>query len=114
MSHRIDKDGNRVDRLFCNKCNTARLKEWRTRNPENRAKIYANARRYNSKNKVKFNAWMNMHYHLKKGHIERPKECGVCGEKKKLDGHHDDYSKPLEVKWMCRKCHKAYHKEHDK
>lgn len=32
-----------------------------------------------------------------------------CGEIK-VQAHHDDYSKPLEVRWMCMPCHAAHHK----
>lgn len=34
--------------------------------------------------------------------------CEVCGEVK-VDGHHDDYSKPLQVRWLCRIHHCEYH-----
>ena len=34
--------------------------------------------------------------------------CIVCG-KKEAEAHHDDYSKPLEVKWLCRKHHAELH-----
>nr|DAD85891.1 MAG TPA: hypothetical protein [Siphoviridae sp. ctGdK3] len=28
-----------------------------------------------------------------------------------LEAHHDDYSKPLQVRWLCRRHHKQLHKE---
>lgn len=27
-----------------------------------------------------------------------------------VDAHHDDYSKPLEVRWLCRKHHQSHHR----
>jgi len=36
-----------------------------------------------------------------------PQPCEVCGEK--AIAHHDDYSKPLEVKWLCHKHHRERH-----
>jgi hypothetical protein len=38
------------------------------------------------------------------------KPCEVCG-KKKVDAHHDDYNKPLIVRWLCRKHHMEHHKK---
>lgn len=34
--------------------------------------------------------------------------CEGCGAVK-VQAHHDDYSQPLVVRWMCRKCHEAHH-----
>ncbi len=34
--------------------------------------------------------------------------CEVCSEPKS-HAHHGDYSKPLEVKWLCAKHHKELH-----
>jgi len=36
--------------------------------------------------------------------------CEVCGEKK-THGHHPDYSKQLDVMWLCAEHHKAWHLE---
>lgn len=34
--------------------------------------------------------------------------CEVCGETN-TQAHHDDYSQPLAVRWLCRKCHRKIH-----
>ena len=34
--------------------------------------------------------------------------CGVCGDSR-THGHHDDYSKPLNVRWLCDLHHKEVH-----
>ena len=41
--------------------------------------------------------------------IKRP--CEICGIKKSVHAHHEDYSKPLEVIWLCPSHHKERHKK---
>ncbi len=36
-------------------------------------------------------------------------KCDNCGSTENLDRHHQDYSKPLEVRTLCRSCHKKEH-----
>lgn len=38
--------------------------------------------------------------------MRRP--CEVCGSSP-VEAHHDDYSKLLEVLWLCKSCHKQMH-----
>lgn len=44
------------------------------------------------------------------GRIPGPVKCAHCGVKDDLCGHHPDYSKPLEVIWLCRRCHINEHR----
>jgi transposase-like protein len=46
---------------------------------------------------------------VRRGELIR-QPCEVCGDKKS-DAHHEDYSKPLDVRWLCRKHHRQRHKE---
>lgn len=48
-------------------------------------------------------------YAIRAGRIKRGR-CQVC-EKPNAQAHHDDYLKPLEVKWFCPYHHKTYHKK---
>jgi hypothetical protein len=34
--------------------------------------------------------------------------CIICGELKS-ESHHEDYSKPLEIMWLCKKHHYEHH-----
>jgi len=46
---------------------------------------------------------------IRKGIIKR-ENCQICGESKTVEAHHDDYSKPLEVDWLCKKHHAEHHR----
>jgi ribosomal protein S27AE len=39
--------------------------------------------------------------------------CSVCKANEKIEAHHDDYTKPLEVRWLCKKCHTNWHKSNE-
>ncbi len=100
-----------------------------------------NSRRYNElkgqtqANRDSFNAWYNAnkeefkvkrkedhYYRLKNlarsttnnaiasGILFR-KPCEVCGINMNVEAHHDDYTQPLNVKWLCIKHHKELHRK---
>jgi hypothetical protein len=48
---------------------------------------------------------------IRRGKMSR-QHCEKCGSEKS-EAHHEDYSKRLDVKWLCRPCHKGeHHKTH--
>lgn len=52
-------------------------------------------------------AYMKVYRAIKKGILTR--ENCFCGQK--AEAHHDDYSKPLDVKWLCKRHHEKRHQE---
>lgn len=45
---------------------------------------------------------------IKSGRLVRPDRCEACGKVTKPHAAHHDYSRPLEVRWLCRACHLAW------
>ena len=65
--------------------------KWKAANPEKRA------------------AHVILGNRLRDGHITKPDNCQECGATGRIHGHHEDYSKPLEVDWLCPSCHAKRH-----
>jgi hypothetical protein len=106
--------------------NRARVLRWQR---ENRDKARAKQRRYEARHRerrnarhverdpVKHRARQAVKRALGRGELVRPDHCEQCGNGAGVDvagrpllhGHHSDYSKPLEVRWLCSECHGEEH-----
>lgn len=56
----------------------------------------------------KFMARWRLRKAVYKGLVFKPNFCNRCGvvkEKRYIHGHHEDYSKPYDVEWVCSICH---------
>ncbi len=47
------------------------------------------------------------HRRYRRGKL-KPQPCEHCGSPD-AQKHHDDYGKPLQVRWLCEDCHMALH-----
>jgi hypothetical protein len=84
------------------------MREWRRRvsRPQKPHKRYPDER-------SKDIAWNKLEYQLRLGTIVRPQSCQKCGVippksrsgASQIQAHHPDYTKPLEVEWLCPPCH---------
>jgi len=60
------------------------------------------------KNQVKRSAHILVGNRIRSGElIKQP--CEICGCKD-VHAHHDDYAKPLEVRWLCDEHHNEWHR----
>lgn len=78
-------------------------------------KMRAAKRKYESENrkhnpgyKFRYLARARLNRAVKDGRLIR-EPCRECGDPMS-EGHHEDYSRPLSVIWLCRKHHRELHK----
>jgi len=64
-------------------------------------------KKWRKNNREKVNAAALVYSAVKSGKIKK-EPCSKCGNKKS-EGHHEDYSLPLEVIWLCDRHHKDIH-----
>lgn len=119
---------------WCKECDNKRHKLWRKNHPEevrqmsklqrmrhpeemreavnkyakqHRKERQERIKKWANKNRYKIQAHKKVYYAVKTGKlIKQNCFCGKIGQ-----AHHDDYSKPLEVIWLCPIHHKARHME---
>ena len=84
-----------------------RMKQYQQRNRE---KINQNKKQRYHRNPEKDKARSMLNRAVKSGKIHKPLYCSSCEGDKHLEAHHTDYSKPLEVLWLCRSCHVELHR----
>ena len=90
-----------------------------TNDPEYRRKQLADSARRQKNNRETINkklnasgqvaAYQKIKRLIRRGVIVKPEFCVDCGVKPPKDAHHEDYSKPLEVIWLCHACHMERH-----
>lgn len=103
-------------RSYCAACDKAMFREcYENRKEKYREKNRRYYRNHREEMIIKINTRYPKHMEarrllakaVKRGDITR-QPCIVCGDRKS-EGHHPDYSKPIDVIWLCRKHHAMIH-----
>jgi len=68
-----------------------------------------NVARYRAENPEKYKAHGAVNNAIRDGKLDR-QPCEVCGVDDGVHAHHDDYSRPLEVRFFCPVHHAEHHK----
>lgn len=95
LEHR--KAANRVRYLKRISTKAGRKKEWEQH------------RQWIERNRQKRNVHIVVNNAVKRGLI-CPQPCYSCGTQE-TEAHHEDYSKPFEITWLCKPCHGRRHRE---
>lgn len=65
-------------------------------------------RRFRAKHPEKYAAYGAVAAAKRNGTL-RPQPCEGCATTVRVHAHHEDYSKPLVVRWLCHACHMRTH-----
>ena len=77
-------------------------------NYERKLKLIENAQKWREENPEAYKAQTAVNNAIRDMRLFKM-PCTFCGSEKNLHAHHNDYKKPLEVIWLCAKCHHRAH-----
>ena len=101
------KDGLSQGCKDCSKIHSAKFRNSeKGRIAKKRERQSPNYKRYPSTRREN-NCHSLVYLAIKRGNLIRG-SCEICGNEK-ADAHHDDYDKPLEVRWLCKSHHWEWH-----
>ena len=111
---------------LCRPCAAERAHAWREKDVERARELHRAAERaryerdpetfhaasrrwtlrYPERRRLVANACAAVLKAIKLGELVRPTACEQCGSTGvKIDAAHSDYTRPLDVRWLCRRCH---------
>lgn len=85
----------------------AEYEQQRYQDPGRRQRTIEYQKKTRGRNPEKYQAKTAVGNAVRDGRLSK-KPCELCGEQE-TEAHHPDYSKPLEVQWVCRSCHLMLH-----
>lgn len=129
----VDREYYASNRTMCKECVKARARANRIKRADyyraydreryhengHRAEASAEAKsrgslRWSRANRVKRYAHNRVRRAIDAGILVRPEMCSECDEPGAIEAHHDDYTKPLDVRWLCKPCHGLHHRRYSR
>ncbi len=105
-SSKVNKDGLQA---YCHSCHQEANRQSRLKHRE---QIQARLRQWKLENPEKYLAHQAVAHAVRAGRLTAPAECQQCQRSDlQIHAHHEDYTQPLEVIWLCQSCHARRHKE---
>ena len=80
---------------------------------DGKKRVCRNVKNWQKNNPEKVKAHSKIYWATKTGKISRPQSCDLCFISCKPSAHHHDYTKPFDVKWLCKDCHAIQHRKFD-
>lgn len=100
-------------KLCDRKLSAEKRKRWIAEDPDYLRRDSERVSAYNAKHlsetRTKKLAQRAVRTAVESGRLVKSYFCECCGSGGRLDGHHENYNKPLEVIWLCRMCHQLIH-----
>lgn len=93
---------------MCHTCNNTRVKNYRRTKAGSVATLRTNQNSI-ARFPEKQAARVLLNSAVYAGKVRKPTICSRCQKSGRIEGHHSDYTKPLEVTWVCTLCHTIYH-----
>lgn len=95
------------------KCKACQSAERRAHREANREAEAARGRAYRARHaereRYRRLAYNRVQQALATGRLVKPDSCERCGAGGRIEGHHENYAEPLDVKWLCTSCHRSHH-----
>ena len=100
---------------YCRLCTKLKQDEWWKSNKVRKAEINRGWRKRNPERRKLLQKTSNAVWKaIKEGRLIRGAKCEKCGSHIGIEAAHHDYTKPLDVKWLCRSCHRQWDAESPK
>lgn len=108
---------------FCKRCVRERMRQQRLSDPtlQERERKRGERRGFDQTRMAKYRPAFAMRAHsavrraILSGALTRPSKCSECGASDKvIEAAHEDYARPLDVRWLCHRCHSRWDQQQPK